>query len=73
MGHTFSPTLTAQTLEYLKTKNFAINVISKSGTTTETSIAFRLLKQLLIEKVGEANANKAILRLQTLKLVRSVN
>ena len=60
LGHTFSPTLTAQTLEYLKTKNFAINVISKSGTTTETSIAFRLLKQLLIEKVGEANANKAI-------------
>lgn len=60
LGHTFSPTLTAQTLECLKTKNFAINVISKSGTTTETSIAFRLLKQLLIEKVGEANANKAI-------------
>ncbi len=60
LGHTFSPTLTAQTLEYLKTRNFAINVISKSGTTTETSIAFRLLKQLLIEKVGDKNASKAI-------------
>lgn len=60
LGHTFSPTLTAQTLEYLKTKRFAINVISKSGTTTETSIAFRLLKKILIEKVGKENASKAI-------------
>lgn len=60
LGHTFSPTLTAQTLEYLKTRNFAINVISKSGTTTETSIAFRLLKKLLIEKVGVEKANQAI-------------
>ncbi len=60
LGHTFSPTLTAQTLEYLKTRNFAINVISKSGTTTETSIAFRLLKNLLVEKVGSVKANQAI-------------
>ncbi len=60
LGHTFSPTLTKQTLDYLKNKNFAINVISKSGTTTETSIAFRLLKKLLIEKVGAKKANQAI-------------
>lgn len=60
LGHTFSPTLTAQTLDYLKTRNFAINVISKSGTTTETSIAFRLLKKLLIAKVGKKKASEAI-------------
>ncbi len=60
LGHTFSPTLTAQTLAYLKTRNFAINVISKSGTTTETSIAFRLLKKLLVDKVGEKAANARI-------------
>lgn len=60
MGHTFSPTLTAQTLAYLKNKKFAVNVISKSGTTTETSIAFRLLKKLLIEKHGIEKANRAI-------------
>lgn len=60
LGHTFSPTLTKQTLDYLKGKNFAINVISKSGTTTETSIAFRLLKKLLIENIGERKANQAI-------------
>ena len=60
MGQTFSPNYTAQVLDYLKDKNFAINVISKSGTTTETSIAFRLLKSLLEEKVGKENARKAI-------------
>ncbi len=60
MGQTFSPNYTAQVLEYLKDKNFAINVISKSGTTTETSIAFRLLKDLLERKVGKEKSKKAI-------------
>ena len=60
MGQTFSPNYTAQVLEYLKDKKFAINVISKSGTTTETSIAFRLLKNLLEEKVGKEEARKSI-------------
>ena len=59
-GNTFSPTYTAQMLAYLKTKKFAINVISKSGTTTETAIAFRLLKQLAEEKYGKDKARKAI-------------
>ena len=60
MGQTFSPNYTHQVLEYLKNKKFAINVISKSGTTTETSIAFRLLKSLLEEKVGKEEARKSI-------------
>ena len=60
MGQTFSPNYTAQVLEYLKDKKFAINVISKSGTTTETSIAFRLLKDLLERQVGKEGAKKAI-------------
>ena len=60
MGQTFSPTYIAQVMDYLKDKNFAINVISKSGTTTETSISFRLLKELLESKVGKENARKAI-------------
>lgn len=59
-GNTFSPTYTAQMMEYLKTKKFAVNVISKSGTTTETAIAFRLLKQLAEEKYGKEKARKAI-------------
>ena len=60
IGNTLSSNYVHQVLNYLKDKNFAINVISKSGTTTETSVAFRLLKELLISKVGEEKAYKAI-------------
>ena len=60
MGQTFSPNYISQVLKYLEGKNFAINVISKSGTTTETSISFRLLKELLEKQVGKEKAKKAI-------------
>ena len=60
MGQTFSPNYVAQVMDYLKGKKFAINVISKSGTTTETSISFRLLKELLEKQVGKEKAQKAI-------------
>ena len=60
MGQTFSPNYVAQVMKYLKGKRFAINVISKSGTTTETSISFRLLKELLEKQIGKEAAKKAI-------------
>ena len=60
LGNTLSSTYVNQVLKYLENKRFAVNVISKSGTTTETSVAFRLLKELLIKKLGKENANKAI-------------
>lgn len=60
LGNTLSSNYIAQVLNYLKGKKFAINVISKSGTTTETSVAFRLLKELLIEQVGKEKAYQAI-------------
>ena len=60
MGQTFSPNYVSQILKYLDGKNFAINVISKSGTTTETSISFRLLKELLEKQIGKEAAQKAI-------------
>ena len=60
MGQTFSSDYIYETLEYLKNKKFAINVISKSGTTTETAISFRLLKEMLEAKVGKEEARKAI-------------
>ena len=43
LGNTLSPTYTAQVLKSLEGKKIAINVISKSGTTTEPAIAFRLV------------------------------
>ena len=60
LGQTFSSDYVYDVLHYLEKKNFAINVISKSGTTTETAIAFRLVKELLERKVGKAKAQKAI-------------
>lgn len=46
--------------ELLKTKEFALAVISKSGTTTEPALAFRLLKQDIEDKYGKAEANERI-------------
>lgn len=53
IGNTFSSTYIAQVMEYIKDKEVCVNVISKSGTTTETSLAFRLLKQFMEEKYKE--------------------
>ncbi len=58
-GNTLSSTYTYELLEYVKDKSFCINVISKSGTTTEPAVAFRLFKELLEEKYG-SEASKRI-------------
>lgn len=52
-GNTLSSSYTARLLEYLENKDFSLNVISKSGTTTEPAIAFRLFRQLLRKKYGK--------------------
>lgn len=52
-GNNISSTYLADLIEVVKDKDFSINVISKSGTTTEPAIAFRLFKELLTEKYGE--------------------
>lgn len=59
LGNNMSPTYLHETLEYLKTVDFTVNVISKSGKTLEPAIAFRLVKNLLIEKYG-SDYNKYI-------------
>ncbi len=60
IGNTFSSTYLAQIKEYVKDKEFGINVISKSGTTTETSVAFRIFKELLEETKGKEVAARRI-------------
>ncbi len=60
IGNTFSSTYLAQVLAYLKNKEVCVNVISKSGTTTETALAFRLLKQFMEEKYGKEGSQKRI-------------
>ena len=59
-GESLSATDLAQKLKYVENKKFAINVISKSGTTLEPAIAFRMFKKLLEDKVGKHNAPKYI-------------
>ncbi len=59
-GNSISTKYIADLQDVLKDKDFSINVISKSGTTTEPAIAFRVFKQLLIEKYGREEANKRI-------------
>lgn len=59
-GQTVAASYVAQVMKYLENKKFAINVISKSGTTTETAVGFRLVKSLLEKKVGKEEAAKAI-------------
>ena len=51
----------ADLLDYLAGKEFCLNVISKSGTTTEPAIAFRLLKELLEKKYGVEKAGERII------------
>lgn len=46
--------------DVLEGKDFSVNIISKSGTTTEPAIAFRVFKEMLIEKYGREEANKRI-------------
>jgi glucose-6-phosphate isomerase len=60
LGQTISPTYTAELLDLLAEKDFSVNVISKSGTTTEPAVAFRLIKNLLVKKYGEAEAKNRI-------------
>ncbi len=55
-GNSLSPRMLKRALAEVEGKDFSINVISKSGTTTEPAVAFRIFKQLLIEKYGEKEA-----------------
>ncbi len=59
-GNSISGSYLAELIEYVKDKDFSVNIISKSGTTTEPAIAFRVFKKLLEEKYGKAEAVKRI-------------
>jgi glucose-6-phosphate isomerase len=59
-GHNISEDYLAELTDYLKGKSFGIINISKSGTTTETALAFRLLKTMLENQVGKAEAKNRI-------------
>jgi glucose-6-phosphate isomerase len=60
VGNNISSTYIHDLVEILKDKDFSINVISKSGTTTEPAIAFRIFRKILEEKYGVEEAKSRI-------------
>ncbi len=59
-GNSLSGSYLYDLIEWLGDKDFSVNVISKSGTTTEPSVAFRIFKDKLIKKYGKEEAAKRI-------------
>ena len=60
VGNSISPSYLNQILKLCEDKDFSINVISKSGTTTEPALAFRIFRSLAIEKYGREGAKDRI-------------
>ncbi|MDD6212260.1 MAG: glucose-6-phosphate isomerase [Clostridiales bacterium] len=56
VGNNISSTYITHLMDVLKDKDFSINVISKSGTTTEPAIAFRIFKKMITDKYGREEA-----------------
>ncbi len=59
-GNSISSSYLVDLIEKVKDIDFSVNIISKSGTTTEPAIAFRVLRELLIEKYGKEGAKERI-------------
>lgn len=60
MGNNISSTYIMDLMDVIKDKDVSVNVISKSGTTTEPAISFRILKEYLENKYGKEEAKKRI-------------
>ncbi|MGD6994226.1 glucose-6-phosphate isomerase [Sutcliffiella horikoshii] len=60
VGNNISSTYMRDLMDLLEGKDFSINVISKSGTTTEPALAFRIFRKILEEKYGKEEARKRI-------------
>ncbi len=60
IGNSISPTYLNEVISLVEGRDFSVNVISKSGTTTEPALAFRVFRELLCERYGEEGAKKRI-------------
>ncbi|MBM7661379.1 glucose-6-phosphate isomerase [Bacillus mesophilus] len=60
VGNNISSTYLRDVMDVLEGKDFSVNVISKSGTTTEPAIAFRIFRKMLEEKYGKEESRKRI-------------
>ena len=57
-GNSISGTYLSQLIQTIGDRDFSVNIISKSGTTTEPAIAFRVFKEMLENKYGKEEAEK---------------
>ena len=60
VGNNLSPNYINELIEYIGNKDFSVNVISRSGTTTEPAIAFRIFREILENKYGIDEARSRI-------------
>lgn len=60
-GNSISSTYLSELIDFVKDKSIYVNVISKSGTTTEPALAFRFFKELLEKKYGKDGARQRII------------
>ena len=60
VGNNLSPNYINELIEYIGDKDFSVNVISKSGTTTEPAISFRIFREILENKYGIDEARSRI-------------
>ena len=60
VGCSISPTYLSEVISLVEGKDFSVNIISKSGTTTEPALAFRVFRDLLVKKYGEEGAKGRI-------------
>ena len=60
VGNNMNPDYINDVIEFIEDRDFSINVISKSGTTTEPAIAFRIFREMIENKYGIKEARKRI-------------
>ena len=60
VGNNINPTYLNEVISICEGRDFSVNVISKSGTTTEPAIAFRVFREILEKKYGKEEAKKRI-------------
>ena len=60
VGNSISSTYLANLIDVIGDRDYSVNIISKSGTTTEPAIAFRIFKEMLEKKYGKEEASKRI-------------
>ena len=69
-GNNLSGTYLSQLIDVIGDRDFSVNIISKSGTTTEPAVAFRIFKEMLEKKYGKEELLREYMQQRTSRKVR---